>query len=222
MPIVHGRGSGNFFEATGDDGRVRFAHLPSGDFSVEVLGKHARVNQFVEYSPMQDRVGLNVVPEQNKIEIEMPPRRLGQAEIDKRFPFSVVGKVTDTDGNSLANVEVRAATGVGTLMGGGATKTDASGNYRLYFQAGMGRRTSDSAPLGIGVQAAHFYATKEGMRLVADDEYVFFLMTDQAEEQLAAEIENAGQVWSKTDTSEVVFANKPKKLNLVLKKLATK
>ena len=84
------------------------------------------------------------------------------------------------------------------------------------------RVTSDSALIGIGVQAAQFYATKEGMKLVAEDEYVFFLMTDKTEKQLATKIKKAGQIWSKTDTSEVVFANEPKELNLVLENLVTK
>ncbi|MCG8651126.1 MAG: carboxypeptidase regulatory-like domain-containing protein, partial [Pirellulales bacterium] len=178
MPIVHGHGSGNFFERTADRGEIRYGNLPSGNYTVQILGRPARVNQFVQYEPLQDWLPITIEPGENNVEIDVAPRKLPQAEIDKRFPFSIHGRVVDQDGRPMAGVEVRAATGRGTLLGGGRTTTDNDGKYRLYFGPG-GRVGGDNAPLGVGVQAAHFFANKPGWELVADDGYFFYLMTDQ-------------------------------------------
>jgi hypothetical protein len=163
-----------FSERTGENGEVRYAHLEPGEFTVQVLGKLAQVNDFIQYEPVQQRVSAIVEPGENNIEIAVTPRRLSQAETDRRFPFSVFGRVTDEDGNPLADVQVRAATGMGTLMGGGRTSTDSEGKYRLYFGPGMRtQRDKNYAPLGVGVQAAHFFADKPGWKLNAEDGYLF-------------------------------------------------
>jgi hypothetical protein len=145
---------------------------------------------------------------------------LPHAEIDKRFPFSVFGRVTDEAGNPLGGVEVRAATGMGTLIGGGRTATAADGKFRLYFGPGMHTQVDERrAPLGVGVQAAHFYANKPGWKLDAPDGYVFYLMTDQTRGQFEAMLrEEGGKVWGKDSADEVIFASQPRELNLVLKR----
>ena len=218
MPIVHGHGNGNFFEATSDQGKVRFAQLPSGVFTVEVLGKQARVNQFVDYLPQTERLRINVKPGQQDIEIAVVPQHLEQAEIDKRFPFSVSGRVTDADKKPLADVEVRTATGIGTLLGGGQTKTDAEGRYKLYFGAGSYLVNKDSTP-DIGIQAAHFFCDKPGWKLDAPDGYVAYLMSDGTPEEFAKLLEQkGGEYWGKSDADEVIFAGQPKELNFVLTK----
>jgi hypothetical protein len=219
VPIVHGHGNGNFFERTGDNGEVRYAHLNPGEFSVQVLGKLAQVNDFVEYQPVEKPVPVVVARGDSSIEIAVDPRRLPQEEIDNRFPFSVFGHVTDNAGNPLAGVEVRAATGMGTLLGGGRTRTDSNGKYRLYFGPGLRtQRDKDYAPLGVGVQAAHFYAHKPGWSLDAKDGYLFYLMTDQTPRQFEVMLkQEGGTYWGKDSAEEVVFAGQPCELNLVLK-----
>lgn len=163
MPIVHGRGSGNFFERTGENGTVVYGRLNPGEYTVDILGRQPQVNEFIEYKPMINMVRINLQQEEpSKITINPPRRRLTDEEIAKQFPFAVFGRVTDDKGQPMADVEVRAATGIGTLLGGGRVTTDADGRYRLYFSAGMGMQRSKFAPLGVGIQAASFFASKDG------------------------------------------------------------
>ncbi len=220
VPIVHGRGSGNFFEWTGDKGEVRYAHLKPGEFTVQVLGKLAHVNDFVQYEPVKELIPVVVKRGHNSTEIAIVPNYLSQAEIDDRFPFSVFGRVTDDAGNPMHGVEVRARTGVGTLIGGGRTRTDSDGKFRLYFGPGLWLvNAEDDVPLGIGVQAAHFSAEKPGWTLDSDEGYIFYLMTDQTPRQFETMLkQSGGKYWGKDSTEEVVFANQPRELNLVLKR----
>ncbi|MES1213202.1 MAG: carboxypeptidase-like regulatory domain-containing protein [Singulisphaera sp.] len=72
-------------------------------------------------------------------------------------PWIAVGRVTDPHGQPMPDVKVRAATGWGTLLGGGSTMTDADGKYELRF--GPGIRMVSEGPY---CQAAVIGATKEG------------------------------------------------------------
>ena len=220
MPVVHGHGNGNFFERTDDQGEVRFGKLPAGEFSIELLGKRTRVNQSEEYLPMSTLTKVTVNPGSQKFEIELPATKLTKEEIDKRNPFSIFGRVTDSDGKPLEGAVVRAATGIGTLWGGGSTKTDAHGNYKLYFGPGGRTRVSESAPNGVGVQAVNVYVGAKGWKLPGKDGYVFMLMTDQPKKEFETRLKAEGKIWSKSDSGEVVFANEAKELNFVLVKEA--
>jgi Tol biopolymer transport system component len=71
--------------------------------------------------------------------------------------FAVVGKVTDGEGRPMEGVEVRAATGMGTLHTGAPVKTDAAGRYELHFGPGIW-----SPEGGPDLQAATIYARKAG------------------------------------------------------------
>lgn len=216
MPIVHGHGSGNFFERTDEAGGVRYGSLPAGSYSVEVLGKHAAVNDFVEYPPLADRVEAAVLDD-HPVEIALPPRRLDEAEIKRRFPFSAFGVVTDDQGKPLQGVEVRAATGIATLLGGGTVQTDAEGRYRLYFGAGMHMEVSDWAPMGVGVQAAQFYATIDGWEMLEDRTEYNLLMSDRPREALAADRENSIEAWGVKDLDRVVYPSQPREINFRMK-----
>jgi hypothetical protein len=220
MPIIHGHGTGNFFEWTSDAGDVRYAQLQAGEFTVQVLGKRAQVNNFIQYEPIEQHRRIVVEPGENTFEIAVEPRALSQPEIDKRFPFSVFGRVTDEAGNPIGSVEVRAATGVGTLIGGGRTTTDSDGKYRLYFNPGWRTEVDEKrAPTGVGAQAAHFYTNKPGWKLEAPEGYLFYLMTDQTRAQFEAMLkEEGGKVWGKDSADEVIFAGQPRELNLLLKR----
>jgi len=132
--------------------------------------------------------------------------------------FSIHGQVTDPAGNPLADVRVRAATGIGTLLGGGRTTTDGDGRYKLRFGPGM-TIMEDYAPLGVGVQAAHFSAQKPGWKLRGDESYIFYLMTDQTPEQFAKLLaEEGGEYWGKSSDDEVVYPNAPREVNFVLER----
>lgn len=221
MPIVHGHGSGNFFERTDEEGKVHFAHLKSGTFTVQVLGKQASVNQFVQYEPLERFLPIDIVPGDNRFDLAVAPRTLDQAEIDQRFPFSIFGRVTDPSGNPLSDVTVRAATGVGTLRGAGHTTTDSEGKYHLYFGPGMHMKVDkEHAPLGVGVQAAHFTAEKPGWELDADKGYLPYMMTDRKSEPFVAVGAEVDDTLQGAMTPElVIYPNNPRELNMVLKQV---
>lgn len=217
MPIVHGHGSGNFFEWTGIDGAIQFRKLVPGNYSIEVLGKQASVNNFVEYAPVEEWTSFTATTGSNTAEVAVTPRVLSDDEISKRFPFSVFGSVTDEQGNPLADVEIRAATGSGTLRGGGTVRSDVDGSYRLYFGPGMMMRIGEYAPMGVGLQAAHFFADGGNRKIVGQkDGYYSLLMSDRTNEQILDEIRKRGQVWGRKDTADVIFANQPRQLDFVL------
>jgi hypothetical protein len=219
MPIVHGRRHGIFFDSTSENGEVRYAQLKPGDFSVEILGKRAEVNNFVDYEPFEEPMSLTVEPGANSFEMAIKPRRLDQPEVDERFPFSVFGRVTDEQGTPISGVLVRAATGMATLLAGGKTRSDVDGRYRLYFSAGWLSQRDEAHPLGVGVQAVHFSEWKAGWELAAEDGDLSFLMTDQTPAQFEALLKKeGGQYWGKSSADEVIFAGQPRELNLVLKR----
>jgi len=212
MPIVHGHGSGNYFERTSERGEVRYRHLQPGEFTVEVLGKQAQVNQFIDYSPpglwMAARASADST---SVVEIPVRARKLDPVEIKQRFPFYVLGRVTDEQGKPVEDVEVRAATGVATLIGGGTTRTNADGRYRLYFGPGM---------LGIDTQAALISARKAGWYETSLNRQGNLLMSTEEPSAIAAEIKKRGRVWDRASVEQVVFPNTPREVNFTLAKSA--
>ena len=109
---------------------------------------------------------------------------------------------------------------MGTLLGGGRTVTDAESQYHLYIGPGLATSiNAEHAPLGVGVQASHFFANKPGWQLDAEGGYLLYLMTDQTPQKFEALLkENGGKVWGKDSAEEVVFARQPRELNLVLQR----
>jgi thiol-disulfide isomerase/thioredoxin/Leucine-rich repeat (LRR) protein len=213
MPIVHGHGSGNFFERTGPDGRVVYSRLKPGVYSVDILGKQPRVNEFVEYEPLVDSLTITLDREQPEtLSVDLPPKRLSDEQIDDQFPFSAFGRVTDDQGRPLAGVEVRAATGVGTLTGGGRVTTDADGRYKLYFGAGWGMQRDDDSPLGVGVQAAIITASKEGWYESNMNRQGDLRMTDHTPAQLEADL----PIWGIEKLDGFIFPRQPKEVNFTL------
>ncbi len=222
MPIVHGHGSGNYFERSSDSGEVTYGHLQPGDYTVQVLGKLAAANQFVEYIPMPQRVPVHVdAVGPTNIEIPVPPRTLETDEIERRFPFYVYGRVTDEAGEPLADVEVRAATGVGTLMGGGRTRTDADGRYRLYFGPGLLVMNRETAPRGVGVQAALISAWQAGCYETNFNRQGALCMSDLSPEALEQEIKKKGRVWGHASLDAFVLPGRPQEVDFRLAPAAT-
>lgn len=90
----------------------------------------------------------------------VPERDQPQIDFDRqasRTPWTVFGRVTDVDGKPMPDVAIRAATGHGTLLGGGSTTTDAEGRYRLDFGQGFWSKVD-----GPWCQAASIFASKQG------------------------------------------------------------
>lgn len=84
------------------------------------------------------------------------PVALGQEDDDHKN-WTAVGKVTDPHGEPIDGVEIRVATGMGTLLGGGSTRSGPDGRFTLRF--GEGCWTTADAP---NVQVAMFMTSKEG------------------------------------------------------------
>lgn len=221
MPIVLGSGSGNFFERTSDRGEVMYGLLQPGDYTIEVLGKYAEPNHFEQYEPMVERALTQVTMDKDNVfEIAVAPRHLGAAEIERRFPFSVHGRVTDESGAPLDSVIVRAATGIGTLLGGSSVRTGADGSYRLYFTGGGMTVVSEDAPLGVGTQAALILASKDGCFETNLNRQGNLLMSDAQPEEFEKLNNAEGQTGDRTSIDRVVFPNRPREVNFKLAKSA--
>ena len=132
-------------------------------------------------------------------------------------PWLVKGRVTDQSGKGLAGVEVQGRTGVGTLLGGGITATDAAGFYRLILKPGMRTKTSKSAPKGVGVQAASIFVNKPGWTEQNLCQQGDLLMTDLTPETLG----DSAKPWGKNSTNDIVFLNQPKTVNFVMQPAVT-
>ena len=131
-------------------------------------------------------------------------------QFQKQYPFSVHGRVTDSDGKPVEGVTVRAATGIGTLRRGGAASTDAEGRYRLPFRAGI-TLLEDYAPLNVGLQAAIITAHKPGWYETNLNRQGGLQMSDQTPKELMNE--DGGGLES---IDSVIFPNQPREVNFTL------
>lgn len=220
MPIVHGHGSGNYFERTNDQGKVAYDFLLPGNYTMQVLGKNPGVNEFVQYDPVKTWIPVQVTEAPTEIEVPVTGRKLSPQEIQKRFPFSVYGKVTDPQGKPLENVVVRAATGMGTLIGGGRTLTDKNGEYRLYFGPGISLALREDSPLGVGIQAALISANREGYYETSQNQQGNLLMSDQPQKSLEALLQKEGEIWDRTSLEQIVLPDLPREVNFTLDRAA--
>lgn len=221
VPIVHGHGSGNFFERSSETGEVFFRNLPADTYHVDILGKRECLNNFVRYDPVLDSLRIKLTEQDESprtLTFNAPPRRLSQAEIDKQFPFSVFGRVTDNEGKPLADVTVQAATGWGTLLGGSSVKTNKEGEYRLYFGPGV---LMMETPRGVGTQAALISVRKPGWFETNLNRQGNLLMSDADPETMRETFELEGRVWDRTSIDQVVFPNQDREVNFVMGPAAT-
>lgn len=76
---------------------------------------------------------------------------------DAHLAWTAVGQVTDPAGRPIEGVEVRVATGMGTLLGGGSTRSGPDGRFTLRF--GEGVWTTEDSP---NVQVAMYMTSKQG------------------------------------------------------------
>lgn len=83
-------------------------------------------------------------------------------EIQAQLPWRAIGRVTDSDSKPLAGVTVRAATGIGTLRGGGSGITDENGRYDFRFGMGIQMAAGDDGKPSPQTQAAIIFAHIDG------------------------------------------------------------
>lgn len=159
LPIVHGHGSGNFFERTSPQGEVKYQHLVLGSYAVEALGRRASTYGELDYEPLSEPVQVQVVPWEihRTLEIRVRGKQLPVEEVDRRWPFVVNGTVTDITGKPMPGVDVTVHSGIGTLFQTGHAVTGAEGKYTLRFRPGMAM-----AGGRLGGQAATIKAQRSG------------------------------------------------------------
>ena len=104
--------------------------LSSGTLEFEVIdGGEATAAQNI--SPPNDAANGRAVGASNQ------RSAMASGEDRTSLPWRAVGRVTNAAGKPLRGVTVRAATGVGTLLGGASTITDADGRYDFRFGLGI-------------------------------------------------------------------------------------
>ncbi len=81
-------------------------------------------------------------------------RKTADEQMQSNLPWRARGKVVDGDGKPLAGVTVRAATGIGTLHGGGSGGTDEDGRYDFRFGMGIMFGRGDDGTLSPQTQYA--------------------------------------------------------------------
>jgi protocatechuate 3,4-dioxygenase beta subunit len=157
LPVVHGHGSGNFFERTDDRGEVRFRRLEPGDYTLYVLGRRAWSYGEMDFEPPERPVPIKVESgRDNRADVRLRGRPLSQAEIDQRWPFVVTGVVRDDAGRPIPGAEIVVSTGVGTLFQSGHATSGPDGRYTLRFHPALYTRG------GTAVVAAVVHARRPG------------------------------------------------------------
>lgn len=125
---------------------------------------------------------------------------------DPQKPWFVTGVVVQESGEPMQGVDVVAATGIGTLRGGGQTKSKADGTFELWF--GPGFHSKDPVKL----QAATISPRKEGW---------FEANLHRQGDLLAAFQMPQGEIgWGDRTKDHIVLPGQPKKLRFVMKPAA--
>ena len=104
------------------DRLLRFA-APPGEYKIHAEQRAASLDgpQF-DAIDAPESISLEA-GDDRELTIKLRPRPLTPQEIDDRAPMMAIGRVTNDRGEPLADVKVRVATGWGTLLGGGTTRT---------------------------------------------------------------------------------------------------
>ncbi|MCA9300305.1 MAG: hypothetical protein KDA28_14640, partial [Phycisphaerales bacterium] len=212
VPVVHGNGNAVLLDRTDASGSRHMHALIPGTYGVDVFTREARVNDFVRYNDFPSRTMIHVRPGAiNEFFVEAEPRFLTPEEIDAQFPFSARGRVTDPEGHPLPDVEVRVATGMGTLHGGGTVRTDQDGRYVVHFTPGMWRQDG-----GVGVQAAAFFVHKDGWFETSLCRQGNAIMSDLEGEALR----DGAASWGIEDPSRIARPGTPLEIDFVMSRAA--
>jgi hypothetical protein len=150
--------SWNWTPAASDDrGDITIPHLPPGTYTLDASRRAPRPEER-EYSIAEKGKKLVVVERVDQVvPVAMAGRALTQPEIEQRWGWVATGTVVDEFGHPVPDAEVRVATGMYTLRGGGSTQTGPDGRFTLRFAEGIWR-LNDAA----NAQAAIFMVIKEG------------------------------------------------------------
>jgi hypothetical protein len=136
-----------------DDGSFQIEHLAPGSYQLDVSAQ-TRSYGYPDYS-LPEPIRFDVLPDQpTDVVANVVAHSIDESEAKKRWAWAAEGKVTDDHGEPLLGVEIRAASGWGTMFPSMPVFTGADGRYLIRFRLGrMG---------GNGVQCAIISARKEG------------------------------------------------------------
>lgn len=125
------------------------------------------------------------------------------AEVKKKQPWSVHGRVVDGDGKPVKGAYVWASTGMGSLRIGGSGQTDEDGKYAFNFGPGISFTDPDHTQL----QAASIMVRKEG----------FFEknLSRQGDLLMARKLPDKVE-WGKKTLEDVILPDKPRQVDFVL------
>jgi protocatechuate 3,4-dioxygenase beta subunit len=136
LPVVHGHGSGNFFERTDEHGEVRCRKLVPGAYTLHVLGRWAYSYGDLVFEPLERRVPISVeAGKDNRAEVPLRGRPLSQAEIDLGWPFVVTGTVTDGAGRPMPGVEITGTCAFLSQASENRVTCGLDGRYTVRFDA---------------------------------------------------------------------------------------
>ncbi|MGA2255949.1 MAG: carboxypeptidase-like regulatory domain-containing protein, partial [Thermoguttaceae bacterium] len=145
----------------GSDGKYRIEHLAPGRYHVDVSARTYAYG-YPDYQ-LGKPIDVDVqAGKPNDFTLKVAAKPVDDAEARKRWPWAVEGVVTDDAGRPLQGVEIRAATGVGTLRTTMPVISDSQGHYLLRFGPGMMMKNDKTGKWGAGVQAAIISARKAG------------------------------------------------------------
>ena len=153
LPVEH-----NLAAVTDENGEFSISDLPPGRHHLKLW--HERIgslsDEFVEVAsrdpePLLVEVSADKFPNPND---KLDPKQNNYPHLEERSRWFAVGKVTDTDGRPMADVNVHVHSGIGTLMGGGRGITNSSGRYRIQFTPGV-MMSGDSSQLQYANVSVH-------------------------------------------------------------------
>lgn len=139
------------------------------------------------------------LPTDVKIKVESSPNEKPRRAQEQ---WSVKGRVVDVDGKPMAGVTVRAATGIGTLLGGGKGETDADGRYEFTFGPGIRFANND-----VELQYAMISAHKAGFFEKNLSRQGGLLMARKLPEKLD---------WGGRKKEDIILSGQPRQLDFVM------
>jgi hypothetical protein len=145
--------------------------------------------------------------QQNLCDLALQPVFLDEAEVWRRWPWCVTGQVTDSTGQPLEGVEIRANCGAGTLRATDITVTGPDGRYTLRPMPGMQCWDEQKEEWHAGVQAATVFAHKHG--------YYEANLCRQGGLLMADDPRDRGATWGPT-TAGVLVPKEPYRLDFVM------
>ncbi|KAA5539470.1 carboxypeptidase regulatory-like domain-containing protein [Roseiconus nitratireducens] len=135
LPMIHGSSMGPLeWHSVDDSGVITLSHLAETEYTFRVK---APGFQDFRSKPKPVSADERVTLKMQRASVS-PKQNDGDEKVDrKREWWTAVGRVTNADGEPLEDVTVRVATGLGTLIGGGTTKTNSDGRYEVHFGPGI-------------------------------------------------------------------------------------